>query len=199
MGCIMITLPAGAGERLDFAVTTVVDRFGNHPCKSSVGQIVFEVVVVVAGQHLQAAVLFGRFVDIDQNGHQIVVCMRVVSQVLMPFHHRANTGRLEVELAQIDADMGPNQVLQAVEQALVSSDATKTFIDFKRIKDAARSWRFAILLRLEFHDAIGLTAGNRLVGDPLYHLINITQRRFVEKRVEYQITFTAVVFDLGRS
>ena len=67
---------------------------------------------MAAGNDHQRTVLHLHVVQHHADGGEVVVGVRVERPILVPFHCRAEAGRLHVQLGRVEADVGPPQRLQ---------------------------------------------------------------------------------------
>jgi hypothetical protein len=67
------------------------------------------------GQHGHRAVLGRRVIQQQADGEHVVVGVRIERRVLMHLHGGADVTALEVQLAVVEADRGPEQLGHDVE------------------------------------------------------------------------------------
>ena len=94
--------------------------------------------LVDAGDDAQAAVLLGRFVDVDGHRDQVVVRVGKERVVLVPLEARMVAGgRLEIELRVMDLDVRSDEGFDGVEDLRVEDQVHERLVMGDRVEDAA--------------------------------------------------------------
>ena len=124
-------------QRHDFAEPATVEVVGDHAGELAVVCLVAEKMSVMSGKHAQAAVCLRGIVEVHEYGDDIVVGAWIVSHVLMPLDDRTNAWRLHVQLRILQQDIGADQLLDAVQQAVVLEQRAKCRVQGIRVVDPA--------------------------------------------------------------
>ena len=116
MGSHAVHEDGGSGSALHKHRSGAIHGFGNPSLEQAVPRVAQQGPAVAAGDDLQAAVASAGVVQIEQDRQRAPIGQRIVGQVLVPLHHRAHVGGLHVDLAVLDQQVGPQKLLDAVQQ-----------------------------------------------------------------------------------
>ena len=140
-----------AGAALRQHRLRLVHRLGDSALEVPVPGVLQQHRVVAARQQLQGAVVAAGLVQVEQHRQAVAIRQRVVCQVLVPLDHGADLGRLHVQLAVVEHQVRPAQLLDHVHQAIQLREGAGHRIVGARLVQAAhrRALRRLVGLHLQ--------------------------------------------------
>ena len=120
-----------AANRLAKPATLYI--LGNHAREVAVLGVMIEKLSVSAGNDLHTTVGRGSIVQIDHHGHQVVIRMGQIGQVLMPFDHRSHLGRFHVQLAVMEIQVVAQNYSDCIDQPVISGQITEILVHIERV------------------------------------------------------------------
>ena len=61
---------------------------------------------VTSGYHLQTAIAGSGVIQIEEDGNRVMICQRVLGDILMPLNDRPDGWRLHVDLTVVEQEVG---------------------------------------------------------------------------------------------
>jgi len=71
---------------------------------------------VTSRYHLQTAIAGSGIIQIKEDGKRVMICQRVVSQILMPFNYLLDGRGLHINLTVVEQKVGSQELLDAPKQ-----------------------------------------------------------------------------------
>ena len=129
----------------------IVHRLRDLAPEESLGAVAHQRFRVAPGNDLQAAVLLGGVVEVEEDGHRIPIGQGIVGQVLVPLHDGPDVLRLHVDLAVVEEQVRAEQLLDAVQQGDRLREIAERLIESARFVDAPHQRAVRFLVRFHLH------------------------------------------------
>ena len=129
----------------------IVHLFRDLAPEEPVGAVAHQRFLMAPGNDLQAAVLLGGVVEVEEDGHRIPVGQGIVGQVLVPLHDGADVLGLHVDLAVVEEQVRTEELFDAVQQGGRLREIAEGPIESARFVDAPHQRAVGLLVRFHLH------------------------------------------------
>ena len=127
--------------------------------------------LVAARHHQQRPLFHGHIVEHDAHDADVVVGMRVIGPVLVPFHRLAAAARFHVELQAVLPDGVAQHLLQQSDDAGMFQNGGIGRMLLDRALDTPEAWLFGRMTVLQIEDIVAdgdvARSFEEIVGDAL--------------------------------
>ena len=160
--------------------------------------MVVKVGLVKRGDDLETTVFNAGVIQVDQGGYQVVIGVRKIGEILVPFDRRADPWGLHVELGVVQADIRPDQALDGIEDPRVAAELPKHLVTFTGVVDSSGYGLSIDLFRFELQDG-GVAVLYSFGDDGVDGLVQPAQGRCVQQGGQERDTIAPVFLDLLRA